>query len=451
MATFFGHCLIVERDMFFLDRLKTEIAAKDSPLIITQTFKDALNALKKPQNCIKVVLVSQSFGMAEIAPFMAQVKQLAGGIPWILSVHQPRFLLSAEELAKQGFAAQLEKPEDVASILKLLKKIFPERHSWQGIEASEEEKNETLDLKDQDFMPIATDDFLLTDKCFFNVFVRLAPNKFIKILNAGDAFDSDFAEKYSDKKISSLWVPKLEHHQYTHLSEKNAASGIQRHSPDTARRIAHLGDNVAQALGRVGISEDNLLYADRFLGHSIDFLRQQRMQGNSYAALLKELCDAEHPAAVAVIAGLLASQLGFESTKAIKVVGLAALLHDIGIYHERPDFPAEDPLTLTGADVELYQRHAQEGAEILRKMELFDEVVIQAVAQHHEKHSKQAGHGTNLVGEIVSASDLFVHKVLQSKKPNVEHFLNKQLKDYRPQIEVAFRAILKKKTARQAV
>ncbi len=450
MSSFFENVLIIERDTFFLDVLYRDVALKDH-MLISKTTREGMKLLKHPQNRIRAVFISLSFTQAEIIEFTNQYHALELEIPLVALSHNPRTGMTGAKLQDFGFSAQLEQPKDMDPLIKQLKKLFPDKHKWEGIQASQEAKESELQLSDDDFIPIATDDFLLTDKCFFNVFVRLNVNKYVKILNAGDPFDSDFAEKYSAEKFESLWVKKTEHHQYTHLSEKNAASGIQRHRPDAARRIAHLGDNVSQALTRVGLSDDNLLYADRFLEHSVSFLRQQRMEGNGYAKMLNELADSEHCAAVAVIAGLLASHLGFESTKAVKVVGLAALLHDVAIYKDRKDFPAELPLMLDGADLDLFNSHAQDGAKILEEMGIFDEVVIQAVAQHHDKKSNFGGNATNFVGEIVSASDLFCHQVVQSDNPQLDRFLDRQLKEYRPQIEAAFREIFKRKPARRAV
>jgi putative nucleotidyltransferase with HDIG domain len=450
MASFFGHCLVVERDIFFLDKLQEKTSSNEEVFLISKTFKDAANLLKKPQNRVRAIFISLSFGSPEVTAYIKQQREQGFDGPCILLVHQQRLTLSAEELAVTGASEQIVTPVGEESLLKVLKKLFPERHNWQKIQASAEAKGEQLELKDEDFMPIVTEAFLLTEKCFFNVFIRLGENKFVKILNAGDPFDADFAEKYNSSKVATLWVSKSEHHQYTHLSEKNVASGLQRHSGDVEKRISHLGDNVAKALSRAGITEDNLLYADRFLGHTVDYLRQQRMKHSGYSAILEELATAEHPAAVAVIAGLIAQQLGFESTKAIKLIGLAALLHDVGIYHERPDFPAENPELLTGPDLQLYERHAREGAEFLQKMNIFDEAVIQAVAMHHSKHSIHAGHATTLVSEIVAASDMFCHRVLGVEEPNMTVFFGRNLKAFRPQIEEAFRAVLKKKSQKSA-
>lgn len=450
MSSFFENVLIIERDNFFLDVLHRDGALKDH-MMISKTTREGLNLLKKPQNRIRAVFISLSFTQVEINEFVNQYHALELEIPLIAISHNTRTSMSGAKLQDFGFTAQLEQPKDMEPLVKQLKKLFPDKHKWDGIEASQEAKESELELSDQDFLPIATKDFLQTDKCFFNVFVRLNANKFVKILNAGDPFDRDFAEKYNAQKFESLWVKKTEHQQYTHLSEKNAASGLKRQSADAGRRIAHLGDNVSQALTRVGLSDDNLLYADRFLEHSVSFLRQQRLEGNGFGKILNELADSEHCAAVSVIAGLLASHLGFESTKAVKVVGLAALLHDVAIYKDRKEFPAEIPYLLDGADLDLFNSHARDGAKILTELGIFDEVVIQAVAQHHDKKSNLGGHATNLVGEIVSASDLFCHQVVQSDNPQLDRFIDRQLKEYRPQIEIAFRAIFKKKAARKAV
>jgi putative nucleotidyltransferase with HDIG domain len=444
MTTFFGHCLVIERDIFFLEKLLKETDSTDSTFIVTKTLTDAFNILKRPQSRIKMVFISLSFGNVETTQFIAKSQEL-DEFPFCVLVHQERLRMSEGELQRLGAREQLVCPQGRDDLLVYLKKLFPERHNWTKIAVSPEEKGTQVELLDQDFMPIGTDTFLLTEKCFFNVFLRIGENKFLKILNAGDPFDSDFAEKYTAKKVSNLWVKKSEHHQYIHLTEKNAASGLARGAADSGKRITHLGDNVAKSLGRVGLSEDNLIYADRFLGHTVSYLRQIRTKDASAMKLFEDLARAEHPAAVSVIAGLLAQELGFESTKAIKIIGLAALLHDVAIYQKQAKFPSELVEDLHGADLELFNSHCADGVKILTEMEIFEEAVIQAVAQHHQKHSIQAGRATTLISEIVAASDMFCHIVLNSSEPRLDFFLHRKVSDFRPQIGDAFEVILKRK------
>jgi putative nucleotidyltransferase with HDIG domain len=391
-----------------------------------------------------MVYLSLSFGNVEVTHFIAMAQEV-DEFPFCILVHQERLRMSEAEIQKLGVSEQLVCPQGREDLLVHLKKLFPERHNWTKIAVSPEEKGTQVELLDQDFIPVGTEAFLLTDKCFFNVFLRIGENKFLKILNAGDSFDSDFAEKYTAKKVANMWVKKSEHHQYIHLTEKNAASGLMRLAEDSGKRITHLGDNVAKALSRVGLTEDNLLYADRFLGHTVSYLRQIRSKDASAQKLFEELVRAEHPAAVSVIAGLLAQELGFESTKAIKIIGLAALLHDVAIYQKKTKFPSELVEDLHGADLELFNSHCSDGVKILTEMKIFEEAVIQAVAQHHQKHSIQAGKATTLISEIVAASDLFCHFVLNSSEPRLDFFFSRKLSDFRPQIGEAFEIILKRK------
>lgn len=451
MTGFFGQTLIIERDLFFLEKLHADLRLKDSPVMVTKTLKDAFALIRRPQNRIKAVFVSLSFGQVDVKEFFEKVKKIDAEMPLFVIAHNKFLTMDSVTMESLGVSSQLESPTGLADIIRVLDQYFPEKHMWDHIAPSEEQKNQELELSDADFMPIATEDFLLTEKCFFNVFIRLSKNKFLKILTAGDPFDSDFAEKYSEKKVPFLWVKKSEHLEYVHLAEKNTAIGIGKNSADVARRITHLGENVVQSLSRVGVSEDNLLYADRFLGHTVDYLRQLKFKDQSISKLFLELASTDHATAVSVMAGLLSQHLGLESSKAIKIVGLAALLHDVGLVNDRPDFPPELPDQLDGADLALYQRHAREGAEQLAKLDVLDEVIIQAVAQHHDKRSNHGGRATNMVSEIISASDLFCHTYLIDKTMTQTKFMEHHLKDYGPKIYDAFQAILRKKNSKKAV
>ena len=64
----------------------------------------------------------------------------------------------------------------------------------------------------------------------------------------------------------------------------------------------------------------------------------------------------EHNSTVSFLAGMIANEVGIESSKAVKLVGIAALLHDIGLYDINPDFKEEN---LGNLDEEITSRGNQ--------------------------------------------------------------------------------------------
>lgn len=89
-----------------------------------------------------------------------------------------------------------------------------------------------------------------------------------------------------------------------------------------------------------------------------------------------------HALNVAVLAMMLGKELK-APPEAIRVLGLAAMLHDIG-KAEIPDTVLRKTDPLTKPEVSLFQMHARKGVEIGQRMGLSKEVLA-VIEQHHER------------------------------------------------------------------
>lgn len=442
MADFklFGHALVIERDIFLFDAVSDQL--RDYPFFFVKTFQDATVILKKPQRRIRCIYVSSNYGQAECLSFIRRITALYPHIPIVLMVHKEYLKPSPEALAEIKQLSLLENVEDGKEILADSKKKFPDTETWKEIAPSPEKLNQEVMLKDADFMSVKLTEFVLTKNSFFNVFIRLGTDKFVKVLNAGDTIDKDFVEKYQGKKVEQLWLKQDEYRKYVELVERTAGELIKRKGAAAQDSLFHLGDSVVRELSKFGIDEQGLFHADRFIDHSITTIKRVRGLNPGIAQMIESLSKSEHTTANVVISSLLANALNIESIKAIKVVGGAALLHDIAFWRPGSDVPVEIESELRGDDLVLFKTHAMEGAKRLADTGQFEEVVIQAVAQHHDRRKDQSGKKLNLISEIVGISDAFCHHVLYSKDPNaLEFFVNSELKTFSVQIEKVFRQI----------
>jgi response regulator RpfG family c-di-GMP phosphodiesterase len=155
-------------------------------------------------------------------------------------------------------------------------------------------------------------------------------------------------------------------------------------------------------------------------------------------------------AVVVMVSGLLAMELKFESQKAVKMVGMGALMHDIGLYDLLPDLTVEDPGRLSPADKLKWERHPERGEEMLRAFGGFEEVVYQAVSQHHQRKRGDVGKrrvgNINMVSEIVGMADEFQNTVLEGEfsPQRLNDFLLMGAPAFSPAIEEAMLKVLKR-------
>jgi HD superfamily phosphohydrolase YqeK len=159
-------------------------------------------------------------------------------------------------------------------------------------------------------------------------------------------------------------------------------------------------------------------------------------------SMVEELSKTEHTTATVVIASLLANALNIESAKAIKVVGVAALMHDVALWQPGQQIPSEIESELSGVALEKFKTHAADGAKKLEATGLFEEVVIQAIAQHHDRRKDASGTKLNVISELIGVSDAFCHQVMYStKKRAMEDFLLMELPKFSQSIEKCFRQV----------
>lgn len=242
----------------------------------------------------------------------------------------------------------------------------------------------------------------------------------------------------------------MEHEKYVSLCEKMSQKTFNSMSTGTKEKLKNtfrLGNEVAKNITRLGIEPKTLDYAETFLDQSVSMIKNLNIKDGNLENFIKDIENNEHTTAVSFLSGVIADQLGFESLKSVKLVGIAALVHDIGLYDLSPDV---DEKTLSPSS-ELMLKHPKHGADLIRKSGCFDDLIAIAVEQHHMRRrggdTFSRSNNMNLVSEIVGVSDSFYNKVLNSgfRPQHLDDFLSNELKKFSHPIEKAFLKVLDKK------
>lgn len=199
---------------------------------------------------------------------------------------------------------------------------------------------------------------------------------------------SGFDELLTPKAADAVLEPRL------------AALAAQRRSLQQCERRYHEGARRWRAL------VDDVERQPRLAGQQADALVGEMVaeiggHGESAIRLLADVQGdrgAQHAMNVAVLSLLLGRALGLE-TAVLQVLGLAALLHDVGKLR-LPEVVRHKDDAFTAAQLKAYQEHPALGATLVRAMELPAEVA-QVVAQHHE-HADGSGFPTGCRGEAMT-------------------------------------------------
>ncbi len=448
--SYFGKFLLIETDNRVLDLIQADyVSSERYPCQVVRHIGDARVLLERNTQEIRLIFISEklirTLVKEEFEKFHADFKATE-----IILIEDK----SSFGVARSLISKRIPRPLNYLDLAKHFRAKLMENHDPRKNKDDGQEKDKEFQAEESKYIGLPIRDFVVTPKSYFNTYLKLSFGHFIKILNAGDEMTNEFIKNYQDKGVIDFFVPKEEHEKYVHLlasiSEKTVRSS-EIGSGAKIKTLIKLGTNITNSLSQCGITPERMDNAEMFLNQSITVLRHMRIRNEVINSYLNKIDKNEHSASVAFIAGILANNLGFESSKSIKVVGTAALLHDIGLCSLDPQF--SEAVDVAKDEKGIFAKHAAHGAEILRSSGMFDEVISNAVENHHRRrggeNAQRRSSSINLVTEIICASDEFFTTVIEPgfSSETLEFFLNNELKNYSPNVERAFHTLTKGKKA----
>lgn len=290
--------------------------------------------------------------------------------------------------------------------------------------------------RDIDFSPVRAKSFLAGHESYFDIYIRISKDKYVKILSAGDSIAQDRLEAYLAKGLLQFYIRQKVRAHYLHYCDTLANSlleNIKTPSEVKVSQIANWGEETSKFLRAGGLNEGAVNYARRYvktvqaaLGH----LGLERI--GVIKNYLETTRNLDHSIGVMMVSSLLAIPLKLESERSASIVGLAALLHDIGLSGMDPKFQSEDESTLSLEELKIFRTHPSVGQQMLAETAVIEPVVLQAVGQHHERrngngfpHRLSSGN-INLVAEVIGLSEEIFHQ-MEKAVGNPSYHLLKEL------------------------
>ncbi len=441
MSAFHGKLLLIDNNEEFL-----KVVQKDGellqtyPLMIQTSLAQGLKIFEKQKNVIRVLLVSSRVfkTQLEVQNFQSQMVNH----PYLFISHRGHHPLQPLFNSDRT----LTEPKSYKEIIKSVIELILKRPDWKNFEVSHDEKFVELKLKEEEFIGIGIDQFMLLPQSPFNVFIKIGKGNFIKVINAGDKGEEEVIDRYRQKGIGEVFLSLEEHGKYLTLCEKLSWKTIrsQEAPKEKLKTFFRLGNEVSRTMAKLGIVQENLDFAQTFMDQSINMIKNLKLRDGNLKNFIDDLQNSEHTAAVSFLAGILANKLGFDSAKSIKLVGMSALVHDVGLY-------ALDPLAdekKLAPDSEIMLKHASYGSEILRKSGQFEDVVYLTVEQHHLRRrggeSSERSGNLNIIAEIIGVADAFQNSILAGGfDPNkLDQFCAIDLKRFSHPVEKALLQVL---------
>lgn len=445
--------LLIDPDEDFLQQLKSEEPSLKE-LQTAKTLREAQAAMIHPSSRFSGIFVNPKISHpAGLSMFrFAHLNHV--GTPLFYLHDQQTKPLPQEELERIAVQESVEKPVSLKDLVSMITPLVTDFEVEESIEP-QEGRSDLLDKEgsvgSEGYIPIRVNSFLSGRKSFFDVFIRLRSNRYLKVVQSGDPFSPERLEKYIRKGVAYFYIKREMQDRYIsycdHLS--NALTSVLS---DASAQIAENGVNTSgatqkSAVGQVATSQTLALghelmrlfqekgIQSEYLGYTGNFIQNlgKLTKKGSFSdrkelsSFLNQAAAYEHGVSTAFISSLIAQKLELRTERIQKILGFASLFHDIGLVGAPQTLiekmgPEFDLSEKDFGDSPEYIDHPKLSAEILKKSEIMDPVVIQTVLQHHETRDQKgfpsrlgAGH-IGLLSEIVGLSDQFSVLLSRSKK-----------------------------------
>ncbi|MBF0297284.1 MAG: HD domain-containing protein [Oligoflexia bacterium] len=291
-----------------------------------------------------------------------------------------------------------------------------------------------------DYIPIKTQNFIAGQVSYYDIYICLGKNKYLKLINSGDLFDCKRFYKYKDKGLNYLFIKKEDQEEYLGYCESLMSCAISSHQASSVvktKLILNYGNEVIKFLKIKKLDERTIEYATNYTDNVWKHLDKIKKNNSVLKDIFKNISNYDHVASTTFIAGIAGRAFGLESSICVEILGLGALLHDIGLvdllklYTYDPTIDILNNETLIELEIEkegcpnsrrndlkkLYYLHPERGAEILSQMDKIHPTIIQIVAQHHNRidgsgfPAVNKGTALNPLSQLVGISDEFTRLI----------------------------------------
>ncbi len=431
--------LIVDADTKFLDTITRDPKAEELPPIVTDSGKQAQLYLADTSLLISCIFISRNLQNNFSFSIVRFAHRYRPAVPIYFTTDDTTEPLDPNKLHLLGVQSEVKKPLTYPKMLTLLKPIALTFDAATALDKAlkiQSDNEEAVETDEQAFVPIFAQNFVSGTTSFFDIYVKLSSGRFVKILKSGDSFTPERIDGYLKKGLTYFYIRKEIQEIYLSYCERLTTQIVKSGKPQPLTQVTQIlnhGQEVMSFLGTNGLSAPTLKYASNFISNVHDLVHKMKKETNSnpyMSSFLENLPSYEHGMSVSIVGSILGSAMGIDSSDPVHVLGLACLMHDIGLM-PLPDLVKEEDITKMPEDLlDAYYNHPQAGANMLKTMRNINPTTIQAVLQHHERKDKlgfpnHLGVGSiNRISEIVGISDEFVRLVKKANSdPKFDPFL----------------------------
>lgn len=244
------------------------------------------------------------------------------------------------------------------------------------------------------YVPIRISLLLRNGTSDFDLYMKLSDTKFVKVINAGEAFIPSDAERFHNKNLDHLLITTADADGYLKAFEQNLQMMISSETaatPDLAITSLATLETVERIASTLGWTPAVIHSAKQAVNLAV---KAVSAEPNLIKLFKQKLSNPQsqysnHVSMLALLTCGFCHNLGWVSESTQMKLGLASLMHDIVVDEKQYDdimlwnLAASD-LNDKSPEALKYRNHPAEAANLLLTMKDLPADVDQIILQHHE-------------------------------------------------------------------
>lgn len=244
-------------------------------------------------------------------------------------------------------------------------------------------------MRDDEYCEISIDNFFnMNGEMPFDCYIYLASNKYTKIFKRGDQVDRKRFELYQKKGVRQLFILRVDRREYIAATEMIVTRILSEKDMSTAKAKEAIGEMAEQTLFEIFddriFDEESIRRANKMAKIYVDMLTNDIRSLAGFINLARNetyLC--RHSIATSIFGLLLAKADDNQNEKTMMIVGLAGLLHDVGM-SKMPKEINDADRKLTNDEWAMVKSHPMIASKMIDSIPAFPAEVKMAIEQHHE-------------------------------------------------------------------
>lgn len=232
--------------------------------------------------------------------------------------------------------------------------------------------------------------FLRFNKSLCDIYIKLSPSKYVKVLNKNHYYNREDITKYKIKGVKHFYLKNQDYEKFHHCFSTIPFLIKCFETDHASEELLSITHEVLQDLVlSIGVTENVVKFTNNTINEIVQIMKRDDKIYNMITKVRsKEDYLYDHSYLVAIISCYIMSNVEINSVNKASSVCMASLFHDIVL--ENPSLSlissADDPRLQLFAkkDIDLYLNHPKASAELLRSSSVISGDVLNIIEHHHE-------------------------------------------------------------------